>query len=393
MPSKPLDKDTVFVCGSLKHSEDKKAIYRTLNHEMRQIAKTNKTLKEVKENRKPRIAFCGFVKGANDNNPINLAVTAHGAHFSGLTNCGSYWRCPVCAQKISEQKKNLLSDMITAHQEKGYSVGFMTLTVRHSKFDVLKKTLDKLQNNYRTFQALRSVKADRKNADYLGQVKTLEITYSDSNGWHPHLHLLYFYKTNDADKIRLQMKKMISQWVKYKDNNGLVKAQNWQIIEPNPNGIAEYLAKYDISAEMTKGNIKGSKGLTPFTALAKIALQDYEDIQEKRRLYGIYSNYVEETQGRHYVNIGRSLYEEYPEFRNEIEKTDEEIVNEQVENEVVLKISVKMWGKICCMSLQAILINKYLEHGLEGIYNVLKYYKSTNDFEIEFDKNEIPIII
>jgi hypothetical protein len=360
-------------------------------HRMRNVAKTNYTIKETKEKRRPRIQYCGYVPTTSSTTPVQMCKNHHGnLFFSGLANCGSYWRCPVCALKISENKKDLLSTLITAHQKRGFSIGFLTLTVRHSKFDTLKKSLDKLLNNYRSFQNVRSFSRGKSEIGLIGQVKTLEITFSKDNGWHPHLHLLYFYNTSKVETAVQFQKDLISRWFKYKDNNGTLSAQNQKMIT---NDISDYLAKYDITSEMTKGQIKGTKGLTPFTALAKIVLNDYQDYEEKRLLYGVYSTYVEQTQGRHFVNISNSLTKLYAIEIEQYNKTDEEIVNETTIDEILLKISLSIWKKIAINDLQPLVLNKFKEHGLDGVYNLLTYFKDFKDLEIEIDKNQIPILI
>lgn len=382
----PLDINTDLV----GHSINLPAIYKTLIHNMRRIAKTNFTVKETKEKRRPRIQFCGYSINGNTNNPVQMCSNDKGGlFFNGIANCGSYWRCPVCALKISENKKELLAGLISAHQDKNLSIGFITLTVRHGKFDRLMKSLNKITGNYRSFQQSRFFKNEKKVIGLMGQVKTLEITYSFLNGWHPHLHILFFYDHNNTTEIEKFQKEFISRWFKFSDNNGTLAAQNQKILTSD---ISDYMAKYDICSEMTKGQIKGSKGLTPFTALGKLALGDYEDINEKRKLYGIYSEYAEQTQGKHFVHISNSLRAEYKEFLEEFDKTDEEIVNETTIDEILLKISIPVWKKIAQHDLQPLVLNKWKQNGLHGVYNLLTYFKAFKGLEIEIHK-DIPLLI
>ena len=389
--AKPLDNNTDLV-RHISHPEDISSVYKTLLHRMRNIAKKNYTVKETKEKRKPRIQFCGYSVNANSNQPVRLCKNDKGGlFFNGVANCGGYWRCPVCALKISENKKELLSGLIGAHQLKGFSIGFLTLTVRHSRFDTLKKSLDKISENYRSFQNQRFFSRNKIDLGFIGQVKTLEITYSMVNGWHPHLHVLFFYNHSDSNKIENFQKDFISRWFKYKDNNGTLGGQNQQILSSD-NALSNYLAKYDITSEMTKGQIKSSKGLTPFTALAKIACGDYADYMEKHRLYGVYAQYVEQTQGKHFVNISNSLRQEYSEFMEEFNKTDEEIVNEVNIDEVLLKVSLPIWKLICKNDLQPLVLIKYKENNLEGVYNLLNYFRDFNGLDVEIDKDDIPIL-
>ena len=175
--AEPLDNNTVLV-RHIAHETDISSVYKTLLHRMRNIAKKKDTRKETKEKRKPRIQFCGYAVNANVNQPVKLCRNDKGGlFFNGVANCGGYWRCPVCALKISEHKKELLSGLIGAHQLKGFSIGFLTLTVRHSKVDTLKKSLEKISKNYRSFQNQRFFSRNKIDFGLIGQVKTLEITY------------------------------------------------------------------------------------------------------------------------------------------------------------------------------------------------------------------------
>lgn len=374
------------------HSKELSKLFKTMLHRMRNIAKTNSRIIEVKENRKPRIAYCGYSVTANDGTPVNVCSNSNGGiFFNGLATCGSYWRCPVCAVKISEAKKELIADIITTHQESNQRVGFVTLTIRHTKTDTLKKSVEKLTDNYRRFQQTRFYRKFKTNI--YGQIKTLEITFNEENGWHSHLHILYFYNNdlkNTQKKLELFQKQIISRWAKFRNNYGSVFAQNQQILTSD---ISDYIAKYDIAMEMTKGQIKGSKGLTPFTALAKLALNNYENYEEKRKLYGIYSIYVEYTHGKHFVNISNSLLKLYPQFKTEALKSDEQLSQETEIDKILFKISVDIWKLIAKNDLQPLILNKYHENGLDSVFNLLSYFKDFKDLQIEIDNTEIPILI
>ena len=385
----PLDNYTVLVSQENAHSDQPAETFKTLLHQMRRIAKTNYTVKETKEKRKPRIQYCGYSVAGNSSNPVQMCTNEKGSlFFNGIANCGGYWRCPVCAIKISENKKELLSGLIQQHQEKNLRIGFITLTVRHSRLDPLKKTLNKLLENYRKFQTGRFFA--KTNNGLIGQVKTLEITFSPVNGWHPHLHLLFFYDHRNEIEIETFQKLFISKWANYANNNATVKAQNQKIVTSD---ISDYLSKYDITSEMTKGQIKGSKGLTPFTALGKLALGDFEDYQEKRLLYGIYASYVEETQCKHFVNISNSLRKLYSDYLTEFDKTDDEIVNTVTIDDILLKIDIPVWKMISKNDLQPIILNKYKTNGFDAVFNLLTHFKDFEDLNFEIDKNSVPILI
>ncbi|MGL2966080.1 protein rep [Flavobacterium sp. XGLA_31] len=413
-----LDNDTYSVCGkriivqqkqgskidkTLKHSKGLSEVYRTLYFKMRNVAKGNYTLQETREKRKPRIQFCGYSVHSNDNSPITLKKTVDNSfYFEGVASCGSFWRCPVCAVKIAEQRKKVIETLVQSHFNSGAKLGFITLTVRHKRTQRLTENLDKILGNYRAFQNTKFFQNMRANSGYIGQVKTLEVTFTKQGGWHPHLHLLYFYdKNSDVKEIEAMQKRLLSKWAKYQTkqygkNNALVKSQNQQIVDTQKK-IAGYMVKYDIASEMTSFTSKTSKsydGLTPFTALGKLAVNDYKDVNEKHLLKGIYSEFVETMQGKHYISVSNSLKLMYSNELKDLQKTDEEIVNEQQKDSTPeLRISLNVWRKVSKNDLQPLIINKFAQFGLDGVYNLLTYFKDFQNIDIIYDKYDVPIIV
>ena len=382
----PLENNTDFV----RHDSDLKFIYKTLLFQMRNVAKTFKTIKETQLQKKPRIAFCGYAPFKKDtpNKFIDIVKNGTSLHYHGVAQCCGYWRCPVCALKISENKKKLITEITDQHLALKKSIGFITLTIRHNKNDTLKGSLDKLLKNYRSFQNQRFFSRGKKDYTLLGQIKTLEITFSELNGWHPHLHLLFFYDNISNENLTIFQKQFIKNWSIFKDNNSLIKSQHQDIVRNN--SISDYTSKLDIVSEMTKGKIKTSKGLTPFTALAKLALKDYQNSNEKNLLYGIYDNYIEQTQGRHFVNISNALTKLYN--VDDLNLTDEQICSTTTFDAVLCHISTVTWLKICKLNLQPLLLQKYTKYGLDGAFNLLKYYKSFKDLSVQIHTDDIPIL-
>src|SRR5579883_240529 len=71
---------------------------------------------------------------------------SHSAHYRGLQTCGSVWHCPVCAVKISEQRREELARLVKKHVDAGGSVWMTTYTVQHKHYtdlaDLLKRLLE-----------------------------------------------------------------------------------------------------------------------------------------------------------------------------------------------------------------------------------------------------------
>ena len=67
----------------------------------------------------------------------------------------------------------------------------VTLTIRHSRDMSLAATLAAVRGPWRALQSRAGYRAFRRLT--IGSVRAMEITDGD-NGWHPHLHVLYFMR-------------------------------------------------------------------------------------------------------------------------------------------------------------------------------------------------------
>lgn len=124
------------------------------------------------------------------------------ARFGNLITCGSVWACPICAARIAAERAAEVDRALKAHREEGGRLMFLTLTHHHERESKLADQL-KAQG-----EALRAMQNDWKFKDLcdkggvLGMVRGLEMTHSDSNGWHAHLHFLVFLAGNEQQAQR-----------------------------------------------------------------------------------------------------------------------------------------------------------------------------------------------
>lgn len=114
------------------------------------------------------------------------------AHYSGLKTCASVWHCPVCAAKISERRRVELQTIIKKHQEMGGFVYMTTYTISHKKYDDLEDLLQRFMEARRKAKAGRGGQSLKEDFQIAGTVSVLEVTWSEANGWHPHVHELVF---------------------------------------------------------------------------------------------------------------------------------------------------------------------------------------------------------
>jgi len=192
------------------------------------------------------------------------------AHYGNLMVCGSVWLCAVCASKISERRKNELTQGMNNFDG---GLAMVTYTLRHFQKDLLSETINKLDGAYQLLTSGRWWENFRKKWGYIGSVSNIEITWGEKNGWHPHKHVLYFFRSNlgpkEIEKIRLEITNRYLELLKKLGGSGLDHiAVLVNDAQTEKQKFAEYVAKWDkepknnpwgIEAELTKYLVKSGR--------------------------------------------------------------------------------------------------------------------------------------
>ncbi len=110
------------------------------------------------------------------------------AHYGGLMVCGSVWHCPICAAKITERRRVELESAKVG----GLSMFMVTVTFQHGKKDKLENLINDLISSWRIVTSGRAWQRVKKRFSIVGSITGREVTYGPENGWHPHLHILYY---------------------------------------------------------------------------------------------------------------------------------------------------------------------------------------------------------
>lgn len=320
-------------------------------------------------------------------NPVSTAagVTilkgSKGAKFNGLQQCGSVWTCPVCSAKISEFRRGQIREMADVWQKSGKGLIFVTNTIRHGRNDDLRLLLEALTGDvYNRYINHRAYKTARKELGYIGRVRALEVTHGDANGWHPHIHEIWFIeKTLSALELANLQKKLVKIW-----NTTLVKAgfpsvtSQRGLTVQNASNASDYIAKFgnqpkwDIGHEMTKNHSKkalSEKGSTPFDLLRRSASGDtYASALFKEYAIAFFSK--------------RQLFYSHglKEFFQVKHLTDDEILALKDPSEVpILKINNEDWRFVRLFGSVSIVLDfADSVNPTEGIKNYLYYLRKTS---------------
>lgn len=146
-----------------------------------------------------RIGTCGRkLVGRGDDAPKypGLKRLADGdgrVTWTGIETCGSVWACLACAAKIRAARAEEIDYLAKAHIAAGGSCTFVTFTLPHIASDDLEILWRAVQRAWRMMVSGSSYQAIKARYGMLGTIRAVEATLGSRNGWHPHLHVLFFH--------------------------------------------------------------------------------------------------------------------------------------------------------------------------------------------------------
>lgn len=226
------------------------------------------------------------------------------AHFVGLEQCNRVWICPVCAQRITNERRKELSYALAAAKQKGFTAVLVTYTMSHQYSDLLEASIGGLQAAVRDFKAGRGWQDIKAEYGVVGGIKALEVTFGE-NGWHPHVHELMFLDIDPA-KVNVEAfrKWLVDRWLAMLEKHGKsASIERGLDVRTADSDIADYIAKWGHQpkelawgAEHEIANAPNKKahrdGLTPFQLLeavsggdarARVLFQEYAHVMSGKR--------------------------------------------------------------------------------------------------------------
>ncbi len=305
--------------------------------------------------------------------------------FTGLQTCGSPWSCPVCSSKISERRKNEVVQALESHISQGGQLYFVTFTFRHSKEQSLKELREKQKIAFAHLRKSRGYLKYKKLVGYSGLIRALEVTWGQSNGFHPHTHEIIF----SDNKVSFQSIKrlLFPVWVDACKKAGLPAPSFRRGIDVQGGEKAgAYITKY--GNELTKSHLKKARGdrFTPYDLLRSYFFENV-------KLHG--AKFVEFSEG---MQGSRQLY-----WTNGLkdrfginDKSDEDLAKESQENSFLLgNITVDYWRSVIKYKARATVLILAKDHGFEKVdafihHLYLNYLtsgdKAKDDFRILLNK-------
>lgn len=235
------------------------------------------------------------------------------ARFGNVQTCGSVWACPVCAARITEERRGQLSEAIGRFRARyGGTVVLVTKTLQHSRGDELEALVDVLRDANRRFKQGRAYQGLKHEYGIQAVVSALEVPYGE-HGWHPHLHELWFLSFSLSAEQAAVFELLVKQrWQESLERlGGYASWEHGLDVTIAEDDIAAYVSKLgDDSAvdipgwtaahELAKAASKRSRadgGRTPYQLLADYAdgdeaagerwLEYYYTMKGKRHMTGL----------------------------------------------------------------------------------------------------------
>lgn len=283
--------------------------------------------------RPPRPARCSWRIGQT----VPVHSDGKRAHFSGTERCSSVWACPVCASVIRAERSREIVAAVEQHQAAGGSVVLLTLTARHRKRDGLAGILDGVMTSWQQLLRGKAWLSFRERWGVAGYIRSVEVTYGHTNGWHPHVHALLLLDRSvteaEAETMGDEIHGRWSRYVHQRTGRMPTRAHGVDVQRVDGEGkvLAEYIAKvqdttgkrWDVGAELARSDVKvgkGSTSLVPFELLDRPVDED-GSYEWARRLW---VEYVTATKGRRAITWSKGLKDHF----DLEEATDEEIIEE-----------------------------------------------------------------
>lgn len=202
----------------------------------------------------------------NAGRPGYIPARPGSAIWRGLANCQSCNVCPSCAALRARENTMELEALLHQVKKDGYFPLLVTPTLSHKRTDSLDGLYEHLDEMWINLYNTRYWRKLKKIAGYAGAVTATEVTWGQSNGWHPHYHSLFILK----DQGEVRNAQIISEITAYLKHQWECEAERKHRALPHKiHGItvihgdnaAAYIAKMGLSSELASAVTKsGRKG-------------------------------------------------------------------------------------------------------------------------------------
>jgi len=163
--------------------------------------------------------LCLFGRGSTVSVEVGRLLTAH---VSNVFRCGSSWSCPLCAPVVRQRRAEEIDAGLRLHMGWGGGVLFLTLTLRHRKRDTLASRLDVVAQCMNLVLKGSAWERRKLALGYVGNIKAVEVTWGEANGWHAHAHVLLLFDAPVSEIARRDLETWVfNRWHRIAENRVL----------------------------------------------------------------------------------------------------------------------------------------------------------------------------
>ena len=327
---------------------------------------------------------------------VHKSTLSSRARYGGLLMCCKIWNCPVCAVRITEQRKNELEAGVARLKLTGGDTLLLTVTLRHANKDDLGMLLGQLQDTMQRLKRGQPWQKFKARHGIVGGVYSLEVTWGAATGWHPHRHeLLMLDHVPDGKEIVA-----MTDWLKIRYLKFLAKAggnATWEHgLSLDQDTVAGYVAKFGHDPawladkkqlqwtqvhEVTKSPAKTGKRsdrLTPFGML-RVVLESGQIITYEESKEGLELLHPVARKWKEYANMfhgKRQLvwWRGTKALLGIEEVSDAEIVGDLDEYAPLAYITRRGWGRVLHLDARLAVLHA-AERGPSALAAYCKQYK------------------
>jgi len=284
---------------------------------------------------------------------VGVVMQGDRAKFSGLSTCMSVWHCPVCARKVQKKRQREVQDVVEKELATGNGALFGTLTLPHYKHDALRDTVSLVVSGVKKIRQDKLLRGFRI-------IRALEVTVSERNGFHPHVHYVLFLNAPvDEQTLANVRRRVLRVWSRHVFNatGRQVLSQHCPVEEVETGNVGAYAAKLSIGYELASSSTKEGRGAsqTPFQLMVDFLETGDTDALNK------WWEYERVMKGRRQLTWSRGL--RLSEDEDILTDGDEDATPERV----VATVPLWLWRKVKARRGEDARLLTLLErHGLQA---------------------------
>lgn len=229
------------------------------------------------------------------------------ARVRGLCQCEDAKVCATCAALKSREEGEELQLAIDLHRELGREVLMTTFTAPHHRGESLEELRELMATAYRKVKqgspwfGAKTTTGMRDKIGYSGATKVVETTCG-GNGWHPHIHALWFLEEPLEDHELQELRDWLTErWRKKVASEGGEEPHPEKGVQVHTGeNSGRYMAKMGLGREASGLTHKIGQGanLTPFEMLAALWSHREKPVGERGKLEDRWQEYVRVMAGK-----------------------------------------------------------------------------------------------